>query len=444
MSILNNNPSNIYKILKERIPTIKNKNKDFMNELHNFKMSEEFWWAISGEYAILAEYTIILSKQDPRYLNELKNITTKFPIMKKLSSSIINLIGKDLIFGEKLNLNYANIKLSAEQLLIDYEDEHFINETEINTEIKQELALRHFTGLLKKLRLKKFKYFYIKLIKKITSVYQKKDWDKIIFNNNTDKDFKLILNLLLPDEINKYFPKWFSRLSNYIVKDKHKWKTYFGFERDIYQIILMAKSFEKYGDKNIKLISHGAFINITIWHLYRFSLFPNTKLIYKDKNLNYLRNSKNNTNNDILFCPPQLPWVSDFFSPIHFKEFMNVYRGAIKLLNDGLRNNKKIKIRYKNFKYLSGYIGPHTKEECGIPIENELFEDIVLKYKLVVSMPFSTISEKCYQNNISCLTYNYPYILTSKKSYLNVNRYPGVFSDSKKFLDELEKKIKEI
>ena len=59
-------------------------------------------------------------------------------------------------------------------------------------------------------------------------------------------------------------------------------------------------------------------------------------------------------------------------------------------------------------------------------------------------MPFGTISTKCYQNNINCISYNHPYTLTNKQAYLSANTYPGVFKDADKFLYELEKKIKEI
>ena len=59
-------------------------------------------------------------------------------------------------------------------------------------------------------------------------------------------------------------------------------------------------------------------------------------------------------------------------------------------------------------------------------------------------MPFGTISAKCFQNNIECLSYNYPFTLTNKNSYLQANTFPGVHTESDKFLNELEKKIKEL
>jgi hypothetical protein len=59
-------------------------------------------------------------------------------------------------------------------------------------------------------------------------------------------------------------------------------------------------------------------------------------------------------------------------------------------------------------------------------------------------MPFGSIATKCYQNNINCISYNHPIELTNKQAYLSANRIPGVFTDADKFLQELEKKIREI
>ena len=56
-------------------------------------------------------------------------------------------------------------------------------------------------------------------------------------------------------------------------------------------------------------------------------------------------------------------------------------------------------------------------------IEKERFERVYQKYKLIVSMPFGTISAKCFQNNIECLSYNYPFTLTNKNSYLQANTF---------------------
>ena len=72
MNYFNNDPAQLYRNIKERIPSIKIKNKNFMDKLHNLNMSSDFWWVISGEYALLAEKANILSSGDPRFLNDLK------------------------------------------------------------------------------------------------------------------------------------------------------------------------------------------------------------------------------------------------------------------------------------------------------------------------------------------------------------------------------------
>ena len=165
-----------------------------------------------------------------------------------------------------------------------------------------------------------------------------------------------------------YFPKWFVSLSNCLVKSKHKWKSYFGLERDIYQKILNTKSYEKFGDKNIKIISHGYLASLNTWLLWRLSLFSNMKI---NINTRYAlpRVPKQIPFEDILFCPPPFPFVSNFFDIEHFREFMKVYKIAVKLMNNALKKGKKIKVRYKNFEYLSVHTSPIVKEECEIPIE---------------------------------------------------------------------------
>lgn len=118
---------------------------------------------------------------------------------------------------------------------------------------------------------------------------------------------------------------------------------------------------------------------------------------------------------------------------------MKVYKSVVKLMNNGLKKGKKTKVRYKNFEYLSVYTSPIVKEECEIPIEEEIFEKAYSKYKLIVAMPFSTISMKCYQNHIDCLFYNHPWCLADKKAYQMANAYPNVYCDAEKFLSELKK-----
>ena len=111
----------------------------------------------------------------------------------------------------------------------------------------------------------------------------------------------------------------FKKLSDYLVKSKHKWITKFGYERNIYEILLMAKSYEKYGDKNIKIIAHGMILGIGFTNMYWFSLFPDLKL-YNTNQTTLLTKTYNSNYFDILFCPNSLPWIQDFLSHI-YQEF---------------------------------------------------------------------------------------------------------------------------
>ena len=459
MILFNNDPAGVYKNLKEKVPSIKIKNKNYMNKLHSLNLSEEFWWAVSGEYAILAEYIIMLSEKDPRFLNDLKHtssIKSQTSKEKVVSSTIINSIGREYFLKKDFNINTINSqKKSIDELLVDEDKNIIVNEKDKinlnekaigNRKGRQQLPMINFTNFLTQLRLDKFKSFYLKISKKFVPVHKRPNHHdiEIFIGNNPEQDFSLILHTLLPEFQEKYFPKWFVFLSEYLVKQKHKWLTTFGHGRDIYQIILNAKSYEKFGPKNIEVIPHGSTFSIVSWHIWRFSLFPETKLKTSNGALNLPKLLTKSPSDGILFCPMSLPFICDCFSITHFWDFMEIYRRAIRLFNDGLNNNKNIKIRYKSFKYLTGFTGPFTREECNIPIEKERFENIYHKYKFIVSMPFGTISAKCNQNDIECLSYNYPYTLTNKNSYLQANTFPGVFTDGEKFLYELEKKIKEL
>lgn len=446
MIYFNQDPKKTYKILKSKIHNIKIKNKNFMNNLHNTKKSADFWWAVSGQYAILSEYLNMLSLKDPRFLNDLTKSKKEFPPDNIVRSTIIRNIARETFINKSFKINSSDQSKNIDALLFDGEEKHFSHEIKKNIE-REFLPISSLTYFLEILRLDKIKFIFSKVRQKIKNFFDnssdENNDDKIFVRVDQDSDFEKILNLVLPDYLNFYFPKWFLKLSDYLVKNKHKWITKFGYERNVYQILLMAKSYEKYGDKNIQIISHGMTLGIGFTNMYWFSMFPKLKLYNINESTKLPKLPKLNYSHDILFCPTHFPIIQDFFSIIHFQEFMDVYRDAIVLLNNGLKTGKKIKVRYKNFKYLSGYAGPHTVEECQIPIEEEKFENIYNKYKLIVTMPYGTISEKCYQNNINFISYNHPFNLTNKQSFLIANTYPGVFKDAKKFLSELEKKIKE-
>lgn len=443
------NPSNNYWKLKESIPLIKIKNKDFMNTYHKMNMSIDFWWALSGEYALLAEHLVNLSIEEPRILNELKNAATlKLEVSKDkvVDLNIINLIGREYFLDKQFEKNKKDTKVKVDDLLFEINSKDSTisgRENLKRNDNKLFIPMKGITDFLHNLKLLEIKNVYLKIKRRIKLMLTRKsNYNLKLYRNNSDKTFETALQLVLPLNMDSLFPKWFVVLSNYLVNSNHKWKTYFGLELNIYQKILIARSFQKYREKNIEVIPHGFLTYISPWLLYRQSLFPKMNLnicpdFYLKKPL------KANVNQDILFCPPQFPWLSDFFSLNHFWEFMKVYKNTIKLLNSGLKNGKKIKIRYKSFSYLSGNLSPFTIEECDIPIETEKFEDICYNYKTIISMPCGTISQKCYLNNINCISYNKPFHLMLKYSYIKYNSYPGVFDNDEAFLKEVERKIKD-
>lgn len=450
MIYFSKDPASIYRDIEKRIPCIKIKNKNFMNKYHNCDMPADFWWAISGEYAILAEYAVIVSAKDPRFLNDLKHnnhLELEISKGKAVSAIIINSIGKECILDKDFTLSLNVKKQNINELLID-DEKHFKTGQNLTFEKKQKLLLPmiNLTNFLTQLRINKFKYLYLKVKDKIVSIYKNKNQEdnQVLKTKNTDEDFEVALETLLPDTQKKYFPKWFMWLSNYLVTSNHKWITKFGHDRDIYQIILNAKSYQKYGPKNIKVIPHGSTYHICYWHLFRFSLFPDMQLNTDNESLNLPKTLEPNFSEDILFCPMSFPFVCDGFSLSRFWEFMNVYRKVIALLCEGLKDNKKIKIRYKNFKYLSGFSGPFIQEENKIPVETKRFEEVYNKYRLIVSMPFGTISSQCYKNKVNCISFNYPFTLVNKQSYDEANTFLGVFSEGSEFLKELQKQIKKL
>ena len=420
-----------------------------MNGLHNLDMSTDFWWAISGSYAILAERVLIEANWDPRFLNDLNSITnikSEASKEKIVSSVIINSIGRQNILDKNFSLNIdSDINKDVEELIVDDEEKHFLTEMDTSEVVKTSFPMKNLTNFIESLRLKKLRNLYLKIIDKIKSSYQNQDHHlyKNFQVSNSEKNFNAVLLMLLPDDQQKNFPKWFVWLSNYLVTSKHKWITRFG-THNIYQTILIAKSYQKFGVKNIKIIPHGVFYGVGLWHLYRFSLFPNMKLSTINQSLNLTKKSNSIITNDILFCPMQLPYVCDFFSYKHYWDFMEIYKKTIKLMNEEINRGKNIKIRYKNFKYLSGFSGPFTIEECKIPNEEKRFEDIYNKYKLIVSMPFGSIAAKCYKNNLNSISFHYPFFLTDRNSYLKIKNFQNVFTEGNKFLEAFKSKIKEL
>ena len=230
----------------------------------------------------------------------------------------------------------------------------------------QQLPMINFTNFLTQLILNKFKSFYLKIKKKFVQLREKSNHHdiEILRRIDSDQDFNVILHTLLPEFQEKYFPKWFVYLSEYLVKSNTNgwllwtWTWYLSNNTK-------CKKLWKFGPKNIKVIPHGSTFSIVGWHIWRFSLFPDTKLNTINSALYIPKLSSKVNLMEFCFAQCLYHLFLLFFSK-SFLGFYEIYKKAIQLFNQGINNNKKIKIRYKSFKYLSGFTGPFTREECKI------------------------------------------------------------------------------
>jgi len=237
------------------------------------------------------------------------------------------------------------------------------------------------------------------------------------------------------------FPSWFASFSKYIVKDHHKWVTYFGLELNLFQKILIATSFDKFKSKNIQVISHGYIgggINSNLIHI--LSLFPELKInsnilnsVIKNKSIHNLSQKEKG----ILFCPFQIPWISEFLSLESLKSLTKVYFKTIQILSDGVKLGKNIKIRYKDNDYLKGYMGQLSSEESRIPVEEDNFEKVYQNYSTIITIPCGTIFTQCQKFNISCIAYNHSVVPTDRKMYNEINKLPNVCNNLEIYLKEL-------
>jgi hypothetical protein len=180
------------------------------------------------------------------------------------------------------------------------------------------------------------------------------------------------------------------------------------------------------------------------WHLYRFSLFPELKLQTLNIDSILPGSEKLKVANGILFCPIALPWFTGFVSLKHFRALIQVHRKAVDLLVEGVRNGKNIKIRYKDYKWLRGYVGQFFVAESNIPIESKNFEEAYKQYSTIVSIPYGTIAAKCAANNVSCIVYHQPISPTDKDTHIELCKTEGVYTDENKFLDHLKKIIENL
>jgi hypothetical protein len=435
----------MYRILKKEIPSLKNLNKDIMNRLCLMEKSSDFWWVLTGEYSIQAYYITLLSAKEPRLLVDINNFYEEFIEAKKISSVIVSLIGREVIFGDKENYKMSlENEINSETLLMDDEKLHYAEHKCIEGRLAH--PFNKLSRVLYLLRFFRIKIFSIlsEATKLIPYVKRKNTAGLHFSKPATGHEYENAFLAILPKEFLMNLPSWCVYLSEKIVSKNHKWVTYFGHELNIYQRILIATSYEKFGKKNIKIVWHGGNLgNMDFWNLHKFSLFPKLKFETLKIDL-ILSNSKNlKPSNGILFCPTQLPFFTNV-SLKHFRNLIYVYRKAVDLLVEGFRNRKNIKIRYKDHKWLRGYVGQFSVAESDIPIESKKFEEAYKQYSTIVSIPYGTIAAKCAANNVSCIVYHQPISPTDRDTHLQLCKTPGVYTDENKFLDQLKKIIENL
>ena len=438
-------PVQMYRGLKKEIPLLKRLNQDIMNRLYSMKKSSDFWWAITGEYAIQAQYITLLSAKDPRLFVDINNSSEDLIELKRISSAIVNILGRQVILGDDKNYKISlDNEISNETMLIDDEKLHYQGHKYINGKLVY--PFKKMTRILYLLRLFRLRIFsIINDMAKLNPYVKKKNTDSLHFSKlKQEYTIKNSFMGILPKELLNDFPVWFVYLSEKIVRKNHEWVTYFGYELNIYQRILISVNYEKFGEKNIKIVWHGSNIGIlNFWNLHKFSLFPKLKF-QSLKNIFILpHHEKLKISNGILFCPMQLPFVTNM-SLQHFRKLINVYKKAVDLLVDGVRNGKNIKIRYKDHKWLRDYVGQFTITETEIPVESKKFEESYSQYSTIVSIPFGTIAAKCKANGIPFIAYHQAINPSDKNSFLEISRLDGVYTKSNLFLNDLKKKIDQL
>jgi hypothetical protein len=431
-----NNPVKIYKELEGEIPSLQEKVSSFFNQIHNTNKPKEFWWVVAGEHAIQARYLLMLDTFDKRLLSECKKHCSDKLVPTETSQIILKLIGQDTLFGSACGLyQFFEKEPSNSSLMIEDKVGHFNTSSagETGTLYLPFDRLTTFVNVLHKIK-KKIKY----LGRKKNDTTKRQD----IENKFNDKFISYFLSLLQKDLIED-FPVWFVHIGRELVTENKKWTTHFGNELNIFQWVLLATSYMKYNDKNINLISHGAVTGeLGIWQLFRFSLFKNLKLEFRNSS-QYL-NKRESSAPGILYCPIQLPYYADLLSLAKWKVIMNMHKKVIDILSLGVADGKKIRIRTKDFDYLSDYNQNLCAEELSIPRELASFEESYSDYSTIVTMPYGTIASKCHRNNVGCLVFHSPFTPTDKLTYEFISSLPGVYHDEYRFIGELEKLVNDL
>ena len=434
------NPIQFYRDVKSQIPMLKIENQKLMNKYTSLNMSADFWWVISGETAINSQYINYIFDKDPRILNELNNSSEEKIEAKKISKILINLIGRESLNG----INDTIKKNSTqESILIDDEKDRFREFSNRIDDTELDIPYNHLCKILFLLR--NFKKRIISFIKFFSDrIFNKKEY--LDFESIEKKNvYEQIFVSLLPKNLLFNFPSWFIFLSKLLVSTKHNWTTYFGLELNIFHKILIARSYEEFKGKNIKILGHGHLmqeLDTTTLHL--FSLFPEIKMGVSKQALKLDVSKSIKPKKGILFCPLALPWMNGYLSITDYQELIKVYRPTIKILCDGVKRGKNIKIKYKNFVWLKDYVGNFLADETNLPVEEKSFEEIYNQYSKIVTFPYGTITAKCIYNKIPILSYHKPIYPTDRNSFVEISKLDGIHTDADLFLRALEKIIDEL
>lgn len=442
-------PINHYHEIIKNIVFLKEKNKKIMNKITYSNESSDFWWLITGQYAIHAYQVELFANKDARILNDIKNEYETLIPAKKISTIILKIIARDSVFGLK---NYENKnnnnQFDINSILIDNFKYNFEKKDFKYGQIH--IPFNFLCNVLFTIVKAKQSIFsqLNNLKKKIDYNIFKKERPKLNFKYNKNTIFETVFFTILPKDILNNFPSWFSYFSKFLVGDKHKWITYFGCELNLYQKVLLARSFSKFNDKNIEVISHGYMGGEIDSHLIHIlSLFPDLKIKSNIPNVNLINKSRNdliNNKQGILFCPFQIPWVSEYLSLESLNSLMKVYSKVINILSEGVKLGKKIKIRYKDNEYLSGYAGQLSSEELTIPVEENNFEKIYQNYSSVITMPCGSIFKQCEEYNINCVAFNHPVVPTDRSMFNEINKKKNVFNEPDSFLREIQNLVNKL
>ena len=434
------NPIQFYRDVKSQIPMLKIENQKLMNKYTSLNMSADFWWVISGETAINSQYINYIFDKDPRILNELNNSSEEKIEAKKISKILINLIGRESLNG----INDTIKKNSTqESILIDDEKDRFREFSNRIDDTELDIPYNHLCKILFLLR--NFKKHIISFIKFFSDrIFNKKEY--LDFKSIDKKNiYEQIFISLLPKNLLFNFPSWFIFLSKLLISTKHKWITYFGLELNIFHKILIARSYEKFKGKNIKVLGHGHLMQeLDNTTLFLFSLFPEINMGVSKQSLKLDLSKSIKPKKGILFCPLALPWINGYLSITDYQELIKVYRSTIKILCDGAKKGKNIKIKYKNFIWLKDYMGNFLVDEKNLPVEKKNFEEIYNEYSKVVTFPYGTITAKCIYNKIPILSYHKAIYTSDRNSFLEISKLDGIHIDADLFLKDLEKMINQM